>query len=504
MPREWILTPEERSQIAVERMSLGSLKGRVKSSAPVRPKASALVPRMASSSHNHMGSGTDSTIVSGLLDSTQADAQGIQSTAGGDGAIAKGDYSLALGDGADTEEAYGTALGHNTFIGAGATSGTAVGNQASVRAGAAHGSAFGDGAKVDTGHDSSTAIGRNATTTASNQIMLGTVTETVVIPGTLNASGGITLPNDSVSYAQMQNVSAASRLLGRGSAAGAGDPEEIVLGTNLSMSGTTLNATGGGGTAGTPALTFGTTNATGAASTFVATDATIALFDATAPTTQAFGDAAAVGTAGTAARRDHKHAWPTAAVTTSGLTQSTAKMLGRSTAATGAIEEIAVGSGLSLSAGSLTVSGSGAAHGCRVYNNTTQSINSATDTLLTFNSEDDDTDAYHSVSSATSRITIPAGLGGLYDVMASVGFDANATGARFVRFLVNGAATNGGEISAKGVVTYTNNVMVGTHLRLTAGDYVEVNVYQDSGAPLNSGSATNFAMNCFSAYLIGT
>lgn len=60
--------------------------------------------------------------------------------------------------------------------------------------------------------------------------------------------------------------------------------------------------------AGTPALTLSTTNSAGAASTFVATDATVAVFDATSPTTQAFGDAAAVGTAGTAARRDHKHA----------------------------------------------------------------------------------------------------------------------------------------------------------------------------------------------------
>jgi hypothetical protein len=35
-----------------------------------------------------------------------------------------------------------------------------------------------------------------------------------------------------------------------------------------------------------------------------------ALFDATAPSTQAYSDAAAVGTAMTAARRDHKHAFP--------------------------------------------------------------------------------------------------------------------------------------------------------------------------------------------------
>jgi Repeat of unknown function (DUF5907) len=52
-----------------------------------------------------------------------------------------------------------------------------------------------------------------------------------------------TIDNDVVTYAKMQNVSAASRLIGRGSAGGLGDPEEITLGTGLSMTGTTLAAT---------------------------------------------------------------------------------------------------------------------------------------------------------------------------------------------------------------------------------------------------------------------
>src|SRR6185436_7728112 len=47
------------------------------------------------------------------------------------------------------------------------------------------------------------------------------------------------------------------------------------------------------------------------------------------------------------------------AITSSGLTQATARLLGRTTASTGAIEEITVGTGLSLAAGSLTATASG-------------------------------------------------------------------------------------------------------------------------------------------------
>jgi hypothetical protein len=69
------------------------------------------------------------------------------------------------------------------------------------------------------------------------------------LTGDVTASAGsnaTTVANNAVTYAKMQDVTAASRLIGRGSAAGAGDPQEIALGTNLTMAGTTLNATSGG------------------------------------------------------------------------------------------------------------------------------------------------------------------------------------------------------------------------------------------------------------------
>jgi len=71
-------------------------------------------------------------------------------------------------------------------------------------------------------------------------------------------------------------------------------------------------------TGGTPALTLSTSNAAGSSGHYVRDDDTILVFDATVPVTQAFGDSAATGSAGTAARRDHKHGMP-AAPTLSGL-----------------------------------------------------------------------------------------------------------------------------------------------------------------------------------------
>ena len=77
----------------------------------------------------------------------------------------------------------------------------------------------------------------------------GTGIQTSAFTGDVTKSAGgtaLTIANDAVTYAKMQNVSAASRLLGRGDS-GSGDVQEIILGSGLTMTGTTLSASGGGG-----------------------------------------------------------------------------------------------------------------------------------------------------------------------------------------------------------------------------------------------------------------
>lgn len=100
----------------------------------------------------------------------------------------------------------------------------------------------------------SSGVGADITGTA-NQVPIvnsgGTALAFTTISGDLtNLTGAFTIANNAVTYAKMQDVTAASRLIGRGSAAGAGDPQEITIGANLLMTGTVLSASSGTATVG--------------------------------------------------------------------------------------------------------------------------------------------------------------------------------------------------------------------------------------------------------------
>ncbi len=88
----------------------------------------------------------------------------------------------------------------------------------------------------------SPASGNLAKFSGASSIVNGDLSGDVTTSGTLAA----TIANSAVTLAKIANAAASSKLLGSGASGSGAAYAEITLGTNLSMSGTTLNATGGG------------------------------------------------------------------------------------------------------------------------------------------------------------------------------------------------------------------------------------------------------------------
>lgn len=132
----------------------------------------------------------------------------------------------------------------------------------------------------------------------------------------------------------------------------------------------------------------------------------------------------------------------------------------------------------------------------RLANTSTQSITNSTETVLTFDTELHDYDAMHSTVSNTSRITIATP--GVYDVVAALAWDANVTGDRIIRIMVDGVVI----VSDARRALATAGVSLGhticaPAMPLNAGQYVECRVWQNSGGALNVGS------HYFSAHRVG-
>lgn len=121
--------------------------------------------------------------------------------------------------------------------------------------------------------------------------------------------------------------------------------------------------------------------------------------------------------------------------------------------------------------------------GARVYDVSNQSIASGGGgTVLTFAGERFKTvAALHSTSSNTSRLV--ADRTGYWLAVGDVMWPAGATGVRTVGLMVNGGSTYG-RVSAPGNALAQVQTLSAV-LNLTANDYVELWVFQDSGGALS-------------------
>jgi hypothetical protein len=131
----------------------------------------------------------------------------------------------------------------------------------------------------------------------------------------------------------------------------------------------------------------------------------------------------------------------------------------------------------------------------------TTSIANNTTTAILFNSEEFDTDAYHSTSSNTSRITIPAGKAGKYAINAAFWIENNANGGRRIDIFKNGSIYARSQMPPDGVsqISLTLNLV----MDLAVSDYIEVHIFQNSGVALNIYGGTAPINGLFSASLLG-
>jgi hypothetical protein len=117
--------------------------------------------------------------------------------------------------------------------------------------------------------------------------------------------------------------------------------------------------------------------------------------------------------------------------------------------------------------------------GCRLTKSADQAIGSNALTAISFNTETFDTDGFHDNATNNTRITIPTGKSGKYSVIARFSWDTTTTTYKYWRIRKN--QTN---ILNFGVAdgTALEYVQIADILDLTAGDYIEFECYQNSGA----------------------
>jgi hypothetical protein len=204
---------------------------------------------------------------------------------------------------------------------------------------------------------------------------------------------------------------------------------------------------------GSPGLTFTTSNAEGSSNNLVRTDASLAIFDANTPNSVHLTTALA-GTAGFAARRDHVHV--AADVPRVSATHTSDQAIG-----TGA------------------------------WN------------ALSLTTEHFDNSPMHSVASNTNRLTfIQAGV---YLVTSYIVWDTSTAGGnRGVRWVKNGATVPMEFLLPASLFTVDLGMYHARLIEVAANDYLDLEVFQDSGGNLTLDGTTEAQRPLFQAVWVGT
>jgi hypothetical protein len=120
--------------------------------------------------------------------------------------------------------------------------------------------------------------------------------------------------------------------------------------------------------------------------------------------------------------------------------------------------------------------------GCSVKRAANKTLTTSTATKVDWDSENFDTNSFHDNATNNTRLTVPTGQSGYYLITWNAVFEANTTGYRTSQIKKNNGSPLGTGVIT-GLTTYSpaQNQLV---LNLADGDYIELEVFQNSGTSI--------------------
>lgn len=125
--------------------------------------------------------------------------------------------------------------------------------------------------------------------------------------------------------------------------------------------------------------------------------------------------------------------------------------------------------------------GGGAFSGVKVYRSAAYSMANNAITVMPWDAEEYDTDGFHDNAVNNSRLTVPVGLSGKYNVKVSMGSDASMTNRFIVAVRKNGTVIRGGNVEVNSGGAFPM-LSVSCDVDLAEGDYIDSTYYQNSGS----------------------